>query len=350
MVMGNDSLFRNPIYTETILDGVVPIVQDTTFWPETQRLRIVFGDVLEGLLGLRWEAIHQKRTKLVGQSSQEVSPYDGPLTREYDINFFLVPHLGHYVDSVANWWNRAGHESKNLFHSFIEDPNIQIPDKLRMGDWYLYVECENTPIKSKRAAIDSLFFPCLKSTTGLAGHKNFGNTYTCMGLYGPAVMDCNHSCKPEIHPYEWIWWLRPDSSKSTKREWYIGMHRDWSGRFRDWSTSPRIGKIKIPFLVKADNDINMEIELLNYDEFVTSQHEPYFDDAQWMPTTSFVQDVLRFQLKIEVKGVPANSVKYRVHAPTLVNINGVQYIKGWLELGIAVKNLAEFKVVYDSMN
>jgi hypothetical protein len=58
MLMPNDSLKKNPIYTETILDGVVPLMKDTTFWPETQRLRIVFGDVLEGLLGLRWEAIH----------------------------------------------------------------------------------------------------------------------------------------------------------------------------------------------------------------------------------------------------------------------------------------------------
>src|SRR5688572_24712378 len=117
LLMTNDSIKANPIYAETILDGVVPIVKDSTFWPETQRLRIVFGDVLEGLLGLRWEAIHLKRTKLVGQSCKEIDPYDGPFTREYDINFFLVPHLPHYVDSVAGWWDRAGKEGRDLFHS-----------------------------------------------------------------------------------------------------------------------------------------------------------------------------------------------------------------------------------------
>ncbi len=348
LVMTNDSLMKNPVYTETILDGVIPIVKDTTFWPETQRLRIVFGDVLEGLLGLRWEAIHLKRTKLVGQSVREVTPYDGPFTKEYDINFFLVPHLPHYVDTVANWWHRAGKEGRNLFHSIIDDPEIIIPDKLRMGNWYLYVECENTPIKSKRALIDSLFFPCLKGTKGLSGHVNFGNKYTCIGLYGPAVMDCNHSCKPEVHPYEWIWWMKPDSSHSTKKEWYVGFHRDWSGRFRDWSTNPRIGRIKIPFLVKADNDISLQIDLLTYDEFVTQEHEKYFDDAEWIPAESFTTDVLRYPIKIKVTGIPANCIKYRICNPSLVNINGVQYMKGLLELGMAVKNLADLRVIYDT--
>lgn len=348
MLMPNDSLHKNPIYTETILDGVVPIMKDTTFWPETQRLRIVFGDVLEDLLGLRWEAIHLKRTKLVGQSCQEVNPYDGPFTREWDINFFLVPHLPHYVDSVANWWNRAGAERRNLFYSIRENPSIQIPDRLRMGNWYLYIECENTPIKSKMPIMDSLFYPC-SNTSSMAKHCNFGHTYACIGLYGPAVMDCNHSCKPEIHPYEWIWWLKPDSTHSTKKEWLIGMHRDWSGRFRDWSTSPRVGKIKIPFLLKADADMNMQIELLAFDALVTTSHEKYFDDAQWLPATSFTADILHYQVKMNIKGVPENTIKYRIYYPHEVTLNGVKYIKGWLELGVAAKNLAEFRVVYDPM-
>ncbi len=349
MLMPNDSLKKNPIYTETILDGVVPLMKDTTFWPETQRLRIVFGDVLEGLLGLRWEAIHLKRTKLVGQSAKEISPYDGPFTREYDINFFIVPHLPHYVDTVANWWDRAGSEGRNLFHSIIDDPNIEIPDKLRMGNWYLYVECENTPIKSKRPIMDSLFFPTRLNTDGLANHQNFGHTYTCLGLYGPAVMDCNHSCKPEVHPYEWIWWLKPDSSHTTKKEWYIGLHRDWSGRFRDWSTRPRIGTIKIPFLLKADDQINLQIDLLAFDEFVTSEHEAYFDDAVWLPSKSFTTDLLRFTVNVNVTGVPDNAIKYRFYQSSLIQINGQSYIKGWLELGMAVKNLAEFRIVYDPL-
>jgi hypothetical protein len=347
MLMGNDSLKKHPVYTETILDAAVPIMQDTTFWPETQRLRIVFGDVLEGLLGLRWEAIHLKRTKLVGQSAREVSPYDGPLTKEYDINFFLVPHLPHYVDTVANWWARAGKEGRNLFHSIIDDPQITIPDKLKMGNWYLYVECENTPIKSKRPIMDSLFFPCKKNTTGLSGHPSFGNTYTCMGLYGPAVMDCNHSCKPEVHPYEWIWWLKPDSTHSTLQQWYIGLHRDWSGRFRDWSTSPRVGTIKIPFLLKAGKAPSIRIDLLAYDEFLTASYEPYFDDAIWLPSQSFNTELLKYSIHIEVTGVPENSVKYRFYNSSLVTLHGEKYIKGWLELGVAVKNLAEWRVVYD---
>lgn len=346
LAMTNDSLHKNPIYNEVVLDAVVPIMKDTTFWPETQRLRIVFGDVLEGLLGLRWEAIHLKRTKLVGQSCQEVNPYDGAFTREWDINFFLVPHLSHYVDSVANWWARADKEGRYVFMDIMKDPKIQIPDKLKMGNWYLYVECENTPIKSKMPMMDSLFYPC-SNTSSMLKHKNFGYIYTCIGLYGPAVMDCNHSCKPEIHPYEWIWWLKPDSSRFTKKEWYIGMHRDWSGRFRNWSTSPRIGKIKIPFLLKADQDINIQIELLAFDELVTTFHETYFDDLEWLPSTSFNTDILRYEVKIEVKGVLANTIKYRIYNANEIKLNGQKYIKGWLELGVAAKNMAEFRVVYD---
>ncbi len=351
MLMTNDSLRANPIYAETVLDAVVPVVKDTVFWPETQRLRIVFGDVLEGLLGLRWEAIHLKRTKLVGQSCKEIDPYDGPFTREYDINFFIVPHLPNYVDSVANWWDRAGKEGRDLFHSIRSDRNIEIPDKLKMGEnWYLYVECENTPIKSKRELMDSVFFPCKKNEPGLLEHKNFGFIYTCIGLYGPAVMDCNHSCKPEIHPYEWLWWLKPDSTHSTRKEWYIGLHRDWSGRFRDWSTSPRIGKIKIPFLFRSDANIKMQIDLLAYDELVTSKYESYFEDSQWLLNTSYSIDVLRHQVELNVTGVPENTVKYRIYNADIIRINGKEYIRGWLELGVAAKNLAEFRVTYDPMD
>lgn len=350
MLKSNDSLKRNPIYTESILDAVQPTMQDTMFWPETQRLRIVFGDVLEGLLGLRWEAIHLKRTKLVGQSAKEVSPYDGPLTREYDINFFIVPHLAHYIDTVANWWNRAGREGRNLFHSFIDDPSIMIPDKLKMGNWYLSVECENTPVKSKRPIMDSLFFPCLKTTEGLQKHKNFGHTYTCIGFYGPAVLDCNHSCKPEVHPYEWIWWLKPDSTLATTKEWFIGLHRDWSGRFRDWSTSPRVGKIKVPFLLKADQNMAMKIDLLIYDEFLTSNYDSYFDGTEWLPASSFETEILKFPIQINISGVPSNSIKYRFYNTSIIELNGTTYIKGWIELGMAVKNIAELRIVYDPIN
>lgn len=351
LLMTNDSLQNNPVYAETILDAVQPIVKDTTFWPETQRLRLVFGDVLEGLLGLRWEAIHLKRTKLIGQNVKEVAPYDGPFTREYDINFYIVPHLPNYVDSVSSWWARAGEEGRNLFHSFSKNPAITIPEKLTLGNWFLFIECENTPIKSLRTSIDSLFIPCIKASKGLQQHSAFGYLHPTMGFYGPAAMDCNHSCKPEIHPYEWIWWLKPDNTPSTEKIWYVGLHRDWSGRFRDWSTSPRIGKIKIPFLLKANGSMQMKIELLNYDEFVTQNHEDYLNKGMWMPTADFRTGVTdEIEIKMEVKNFPNKSVKINFTGIEKINIDGNDYVKGYVELGMAVKNLAEIRLTYDPAN
>ena len=70
-----------------------------------------------------------------------------------------------------------------------------------------------------------------------------------MGIYGPWVMDCNHNCRPEIHPIEWMWWLdfsaeRPGSPQA--KSWMIGLLYDDSKRFRDWTPSPITGQISIP--------------------------------------------------------------------------------------------------------
>jgi hypothetical protein len=54
-------------------------------------------------------------------------------------------------------------------------------------------------------------------------------------------------------------------------------------------------------------------------------------------------------VNVNVTGVPDNAIKYRFYQSSLIQINGQSYIKGWLELGMAVKNLAEFRIVYDPL-
>jgi hypothetical protein len=74
-------------------------------------------------------------------------------------------------------------------------------------------------------------------------------------MYGVFVLDCNHACHPEIHPYEWLWWLKLTPLEKTRgnfnKTWLLGLFRESSNRFILWSQRPRVGTISIPFIIRT---------------------------------------------------------------------------------------------------
>lgn len=266
----NRQLRENALMMEQALDLVQPYTTDTFVWPETQRLRFPGSDVLESAAGLRWQAITLRREKLIGKVFEEISNYRG-FGKEFDVNYMVVPQLPRYADQLYDWWGRASEEGRQISKSYEHNAPFEVPEKLKLYDSFFYaIECENTPHRPSRDTLFSLFYPC-KRGASIATHPNFGYPYPSIGFYGPAVMDCNHTCKPEIHPYEWIWWLKvnPKEDEANRREWMAGFIRDWSGRFRDWSTKPRKGIIRLPFAFALEEKIKiLQLDHLYWDKFV----------------------------------------------------------------------------------
>ena len=96
-----------------------------------------------------------------------------------------------------------------------------------------------------------------------------------MGFYGAYCLDCNHNCHPEMHPYEWTWWLNLKDGESTNKTWLIGLFHEGSNRFPKWSKNPMTGEIKIPFAfaIGQDSPLNCGITI---DHLVFSK----FEDAE----------------------------------------------------------------------
>jgi hypothetical protein len=124
-------------------------------------------------------------------------------------------------------------------------------DAETIARYRIHVEC--TPYRDFRPALDSAFYPVL-SRRPLSSHPSFDSDHPALGVYGPLILDCNHSCGPEIHPYEWIWWRQAPPKPGDEAIWHVGFLRDVSNRFKHWSKSPRIGRLQIPLAFYERSD------------------------------------------------------------------------------------------------
>ncbi|HEX2898313.1 MAG TPA: hypothetical protein VHS96_01200, partial [Bacteroidia bacterium] len=116
---------------------------------------------------------------------------------------------------------------------------------------YITVECEVTPPQKFADDLEKQLFPVKDGDYGLDTIPGFGTKYTSFGMTGVWCMDCNHNCRPEIHPIEWLWWMDLSESRPATQTWQATLMVDGSNRFHDWSPSPIAGEIAIPFFVNA---------------------------------------------------------------------------------------------------
>ena len=312
LLYDHQSIREDNIMNEEILDLVDVYTIDSTFKRKTERHQIVGGVVLRAF-GFRWKTINYKREKFVGTVSWNYIPDDqnkreGELFTEYDVNFDLYPNLEKYK-GVAHKAYLAQAEMFKARKKVNEDevPFI-FPDST--ADLTKYrMHCECTPHADFRDVLNDQFYPARQGMR-METHPNFGEKNPSMGLYGAYVLDCNHKCHPEIHPYEWMWWLDVNPKKEHDpytKVWNFTFMRDNSKRFKHWSSVPRIGEISFPFVfplesnnkvlriehsfynkMEADRikDLNLHEDVNLFDaglskEFVSAGEDPYIITVNW---------------------------------------------------------------------
>lgn len=256
LAMPDSLLLKDIIASEQLVDLVDAWVVDSLVEKNRQRLKGFGGWIAQRTAARYWQQLDNVKQKYVGTNSRPYHIFNG-VGDEVDINIFIMPHLPRYVDMVWAGFEEAlkRPRSEEPFR-FDEPANFPLPEKLKYKErGYITVECEVTPNQEFAGDLSESFLPVLDGTYALDTMPNFGTKHPSIGMTGAWCMDCNHNCRPEIHPIEWIWWLdlskeRPGSPSA--KSWMVGLMVDASNRFNDWSPSPIAGEIVLPFLLPLD--------------------------------------------------------------------------------------------------
>lgn len=296
--LSNDKLRDNIFATETVLDLVQASVEDSVIHKQKQRLKGLGGWMLQRLFTRYWTILDSNKRKYVGSSSRPYKIYDG-VGDEVDINIFIMPHLPAYIDMATKAFDEARQRPRgdNGFR-FDSIPGFPLPEELKYEDrGYLTIECELTPPELFRDKLDKTFLPMEEGPKDLSQYPNFGQKNPSFGMTGAWCMDCNHNCRPEIHPIEWLWWLdlseNPANTAHTKH-WMLSLMHDDSHRFDDWSQSPMKGSIAIPFVVEeGTNSLNISLELIAADPLQNSEPQSFHEGRELIPTNSKIVPLAR---------------------------------------------------------
>jgi hypothetical protein len=267
LLLDKEQIESNDIANEQILDLVEVYTLDSVYSRKTERHQFV-GAALLPVFGFRWKTVRYTREKWVGTVVGNSLPGKERLT-EYDVNFNIAPNLPHYRQ-MSYEAHQAQAEMFKARKKVKEDKAPWIPPEDNDAIKPYKIHCECTPDAELRQALNQSFYPTI-SPYPLEEHPNIGQAYPSMGMYGPLILDCNHHCHPEIHPYEWLWWLDVGSEgnyQADQQVWWVGFFRDVSKRFKHWSSSPRSGQIQIPFVWQAEADsFYIQIEHRVFDGF-----------------------------------------------------------------------------------
>lgn len=300
--ISNDSISRNDILNEELVDMVKVKERDEKVptWYTTHQGG-TFGWFIR-MIGFWWQAVDRHRYKFVGTNRNNLSmPGEKDELTEHDVNFNIIPHLPQYLNFVYRGRTEQIKHKHNFKRAKASKRDLSkppfIPPTLETAEIY-DLHCELTPPKKMRDSVNFMFYPCMHGTN-LDVHPNFCDAKPTVGLYGVFVLDCNHACHPEIHPYEWLWWLRVTENEKRNdnfnKEWMIGFFRESSNRFILWSQRPRVGTISVPFIFKTSETKSY----LKLNHLVTGKFRPR-------------------GIK-KMKGIPANTSEFNFR-DTTVNI------------------------------
>jgi hypothetical protein len=238
-----DSMLDRELITDMVRVGLTDSILPTK--TSTHQTR-VFNWVLRTFAGLRWRAIDGKKHAMVGTMRGGMSSPGKDFFTEYDITFQTFQHTPKYQALVKTAY-KAQYVKMLKGRNHLKKRGIN-PDSLTTADLVkLRIHPEHTPIKKNRDSLNRYFLPCLPGTS-IDNHPAWGVTDPTVGCYGAFVLDGNHKGSPEIHPYEWLWWMDTKITDPAKTVWYAGLMREGSNRFLRWSKKPRVGFIDIPFV------------------------------------------------------------------------------------------------------
>lgn len=335
--------------TEQILDLVQAHNLDSLACGDRCRHTGALGWSLQKLVARYWQLLDPIKHKYVGSSSRTMQVFDG-MAKEMDINIFIMPNLPRYIGMVKGGFNAALQVGRSENHFRFDNPPFLAPEELRFNEHgYITVECEVTPPQPGREAFNELVFPMKPGAHQLESHKNFGVSAPSFGMYGVWCMDCNHNCRPEIHPMEWLWWLdfSPDDSLHPHDwQWIATLMRDGTGRFEEWSAAPLQGRIAIPIAIPANcTHYSLRLEALVNDgiqplkspqpgtPLTTATHTYTLQEDTDTPTT----------LTLQLQALPATEhASFHLSHFQKDNTTGTRF--GYLHLAIDTERLFAFRL------
>lgn len=364
LLLSNAGIAANDTLNEQILDLVEPALADSVIERKKQHHKLgPLGWFIHAFAGFNWRAVSMHKEKFVGtvfrhsrSGSEEFS--------EYDINFDLRFHLKKYLWRVFDAYDRSKKYHKQDVrpsHRTNYDTIPYVRDTNMVDNKNYRLHCELTPPDAFRPQINYLFFPTLPGYGGLKEHPNFETEHPSMGFYGVLCNDCNHNCGPEMHPYEWVWWLKArENDESEERVWHIGLFHESSNRMKKWSVNPMVGRIKIPFAVQLAADsidqeihtlLQIKVEHLNIGSFVKNdakaeeKEKEFYADKEY--TTDFGLDkALHFSAQVSFsQSLRTNGLRYRF---TDLNFDAQQRIvSGYLEMSAAAIDLYTTRITFN---
>lgn len=251
LLKSNAEIRDSTTLNESVVDLANVFLTDSVLPRKFERHQLAVVGGFTRMVGKRWLSINGRKEKYVGSAKNGFRiPGDKEHFTEYDVNINLVPHLRRYIDLAYRAFQRQkeiGRHKKK--HDYYRNPPFVYPDA--GADLSKYdLHCELSPPRGYRSMINELVYPIIAGNSATK-HQHFGDENFTVGLYGAYISDCNHSCHPEIHPYEWLWWLNvhPETdNEPLAKTWVFGLFREGSNRFPKWSPSPRTGGIEIPFV------------------------------------------------------------------------------------------------------
>ena len=281
LTLTNQQIEDNDTINERIVDLVSPMVTDSILGKKKAHHRLFLVGWMIHLAGYGWRPVETVKQKYVGTVRRESRSGKDHFT-EYDICFDLYFHTSQYLGKTFKAYDRMGQIHKQDFVSTIlhhhhhkqvytGEPYQRDTAHVDMNKYRLH--CELTPGRPYRTMLNELFYP-VQDGADLSQHPNFMAPHPTMGFYGASCLDCNHDCHPEIHPYEWIWWMNLHNGTVKDKTWILGIFKEKSNRFPTWSDNPKTGKANVPFAFevkdKAAGVRTITVEHLVFDKFIDS--------------------------------------------------------------------------------
>ena len=355
LLLGNDTISYNDKLNEEILDMVEASERDNYMRANYTTHQSYLLNWVIRILGYRWDVVDHYRHKMVGTNKHLPSLPEHDQLTEHDINFDLLPHTKKYTDFMMMGTEARMKRKKALeYDGQFNKPPFIYPTDSTLEQYR--VHCELTPPRAFRQEITDKFYPCLPGIN-IDKHQNFCETKVTFGMFGPYVLDCNHHCHVEIHPYEWLWWLNlhADTTKTPReaKTWMIGFSREGSNRFIKWSKRPRVGTISIPFIFKRSSGMgSIHFEHLVYGMFMPHGLKRMKTLPEQMNNFSFLGKNVKVQLPdgtffpIRLSSNQALSTKgLKWWIDELQTDTKSEYVWGTLHLAASIHDVYDCKVV-----
>ena len=358
LLLSNEAVEANDTLNEEILDLVQPMVNDSVLGRKKEHHQLfLVGWLIHAFGDYNCMADSMVKQKFVVTVKNNSRSGEEEYT-EYDINYDLNFHLQKYLDKAFNSYDvqksyrrqdfRPSHKTNYNAPPFVRDTNNIDITRYR-------VHSEMTPSREFRVQLHYLFFPTQPGLE-LKDHHNFGTDHPSMGVYGASCLDCNHNCHPEIHPYEWIWWLNLHGKDPQAKVWLVGLFYESSNRFRHWSHQPKIGKITIPFafVIKDNKSVSpsVTIEHLVFNKFIDKDIKKLEIPDNAFDAKLENQDIAvtdnsgaKYNINVKFKDVLlTDGLKYWLSDLNWDDKNHI--LSGYLNLATAVKELYTTRITF----